>query len=111
QSITVLPPNQAWQNFIGQRDHLSTGDIAGLRHVYCGGSWSQAPAPNIAPPRGYVAAAYDSVRNRTVLFGGYNDVGVPGGVLGDTWESSGAGWNLVSSSGPPARSSHSMAFD
>lgn len=34
QTISVLPPNQSQQNVIGQRDHFSTGDVQGLRHVY-----------------------------------------------------------------------------
>lgn len=33
-TITVLPPYQAWQDEIGQRTHLSTGDINGLRSRY-----------------------------------------------------------------------------
>lgn len=35
--ITVLPPNEAWQNYIGNRDHLSAGDIRVMRALYnCG---------------------------------------------------------------------------
>jgi hypothetical protein len=34
QTITVLPPNQAKQNFIGQRERLSTGDKRQLRYLY-----------------------------------------------------------------------------
>jgi hypothetical protein len=33
-TITVLPPNEPWQELIGQRDHLSEGDIALVRHLY-----------------------------------------------------------------------------
>ena len=34
QTITVLPPNEEWQGQIGQRDHFSTDDIAGMRLLY-----------------------------------------------------------------------------
>ncbi len=33
-AITVLPPNQSWQDKIGQRDHLSTGDKNGMNARY-----------------------------------------------------------------------------
>ncbi|MCY2955403.1 MAG: kelch repeat-containing protein, partial [Planctomycetota bacterium] len=55
------------------------------------------------------AMAYDSGRNRTVLFGGYNG----GSSLGDTWEWNGAtaAWTLVASTGPSSRYGHAMAYD
>jgi hypothetical protein len=34
QTITVLPPYEEWQGEIGQRDHFSTDDIAGMRFIY-----------------------------------------------------------------------------
>ena len=34
QTITVLPPNEEWQGQIGQRDHFSANDIAGMRLLY-----------------------------------------------------------------------------
>ncbi|NOT02019.1 MAG: hypothetical protein HOP29_15500 [Phycisphaerales bacterium] len=33
-AITVLPPNQSWQNLIGQRNHMSVLDAAGMAAVY-----------------------------------------------------------------------------
>ncbi len=33
-TITVLPPNESWQFGIGQRNHLSSGDAAGMAHLY-----------------------------------------------------------------------------
>lgn len=36
-TITVLPPNQEWQDRIGQRDHLSAGDASVLVDLY--GNW------------------------------------------------------------------------
>lgn len=52
--------------------------------------------------------AYDSVRNRTVLFGGNRS-----GYLGDTWEWNGAtaSWTQLPISGPLPRQHAAMAFD
>jgi hypothetical protein len=54
--------------------------------------------------------AYDSVRGRTVLFGGQTVAGV---MLGDTWEWNGlaASWTQVSSTGPRSRTGAAMVFD
>lgn len=52
--------------------------------------------------------AYDSVRNRIVLFGGV----VNSGVLGQTWEWDGVAWERkFPATSPPARHEHAMAFD
>lgn len=34
RTITVLAPNQSWQNTIGQRSHLSTGDASNMEAIY-----------------------------------------------------------------------------
>ena len=54
---------------------------------------------------------YDSVRDRTVLFGGANGTG--SGFHGDTWEWNGAAWQDVTPGGPSPtpRAWHSMTFD
>jgi hypothetical protein len=51
--------------------------------------------------------AYDSVRGRTVLFGGS---GI-GGFFGDTWEWDGANWVQVATTGPSARAAHATAYE
>ena len=52
--------------------------------------------------------AYDSVRQRVVLFGGMGS----SGALGDTWEWDGGAWLQRSPlSSPPPRSLHAMAYD
>jgi hypothetical protein len=58
------------------------------------------------PPRADHAMAYDSTRQRLVLFGGGNNA-----HLGDTWEWDGTRWTQTQDIGPPARSGHVMAFD
>jgi hypothetical protein len=51
--------------------------------------------------------AYDSKRERTVLFGGS-----AGNVkFNDTWEWDGDNWTQVADTGPSARGGHAMAYD
>lgn len=52
--------------------------------------------------------AFDSVRARTVLFGGSL---IDGSAQGDTWEWSGTAWVLVSEFGPGPRVAPSLCFD
>jgi len=64
--------------------------------------------------RYYHGLAYDSMRRRTVLFGGHA-YGTPclGGPAGarDTWEWDGANWQPTSSVGPPGRAGVPLAYD
>jgi hypothetical protein len=64
-----------------------------------------------APPVAHHAMAYDSQRERVVMFGG--EIG-PGLFSGDTYEWDGYDWQLVAPSGPgtpTARVTHDMAYD
>src|ERR1043165_5275066 len=53
--------------------------------------------------------AYDSTRDRLMLFGGQAANGPF--TLGDTWEWNGAIWIHITDSGPPARRYGAMAYD
>src|ERR1700724_2123960 len=57
------------------------------------------------------AMAYDSARQKTVLFGGYSSVIGVGSLLGDTWEWDGRSWTQVAASGPEPRARSAMAYD
>ncbi|HYM80056.1 MAG TPA: hypothetical protein VEY91_01440 [Candidatus Limnocylindria bacterium] len=57
-------------------------------------------------PRCDNAFAYDSARQRTVSFGGYNGV-----YLGDTWEWDGTAWSQVVVTSPTPRADAFMVFD
>ena len=59
-------------------------------------------------PRVVLGMAYDSVRKKVVLFGGYP---LGGGTIGDTWEWDGNEWIQVADTGPEARCNHAVAFD
>jgi hypothetical protein len=61
------------------------------------------------PARGFHDLAYDSGRDRIVLFGGYS---LGAGRLSDTWEFDGAAWaRRLPVTSPIARDEHAMAFD
>jgi hypothetical protein len=94
----------------GQSLGLRAAGAACLVFVCCGGAtgqpctWSDR---TLGPGyRSYHAMAYDSVRRRTVLFGGididYN---------AETWEWDGTSWTLRATTGPSGRQGHAMAFD
>jgi hypothetical protein len=73
-----------------------------------GQSWTQMEA-NGPGPRSDHVMAFDSIRNRTVLFGG-GVAGAGGAIqpLGDTWEWNGDNWTEVSDIGPGPRNLAAM---
>lgn len=75
--------------------------------VHAQSAWQNQSALPIA--RNSVAACYDPIGGRGLLFGGY----APGsGVLGDTIAFDGNGWTVVAPPvAPPARANHGIAFD
>ncbi|MBI2945238.1 MAG: hypothetical protein HYY25_13675 [Candidatus Wallbacteria bacterium] len=76
---------------------------------------TEQPGADQPPRRQNSALAYDSARQRVVLFGG----GASGyGVLNDTWEWDGSSWNQrqantasPGSNQPSGRQGHSLAYD
>ncbi|HZW07642.1 MAG TPA: M12 family metallopeptidase [Phycisphaerales bacterium] len=108
-TITVLPPNQAWQPLIGQLTHLSAGDIAGLVSRYGAvpsAPWTQRTVSGPSARDGH-ALVYDSFRNRAVLFGGMTS----SGRSAETWEWNGTAWTQRVVTGPSSRHLHAMAYD
>ncbi|MCA8973529.1 MAG: hypothetical protein KDC98_02355, partial [Planctomycetes bacterium] len=72
-----------------------------------GTSWSQQQPAASPGPRWGAAAAYDVVRNESVLFGGFDTV-----TRGDTWVFDGQSWSTRTPAlSPPARRDHLMAYD
>ncbi|MHC1765338.1 MAG: CARDB domain-containing protein [Verrucomicrobiia bacterium] len=72
---------------------------------YDGTRWMLITNATQPGPRVAHAMAWDGAH--VVLFGGQGK----GTVHGDTWAWTGDKWNLVASTGPPARQSHAMAYD
>lgn len=76
---------------------------------YDGVSWFQKSVAVRPVPRGCHRMVYDSVRGRTVLFGGLTGWSTP---LGDTWEWDGVTWQQrTSATAPTPRLGHAMAYD
>ena len=80
-----------------------------------GSAWTDVtPAGANASPsaRTFPALAYDSARERVVLFGGQDS---SDNELSDTWEWDGSAWTDVTPAGanasPPARFDHALAYD
>ena len=84
--------------------------------LWDGSNWTATNPTTSPPPRTSHGMAYDSQRQRVVLFGGsYYSSGMPAAVsLGDTWEWDGSNWHLMaaaSTNTPPARRNPTMAYD
>lgn len=75
--------------------------------VRTGNTW-QEQAPNVVPtPRVRHSMVYDSVRQRTVLFGGQTAV-----ITNETWEFDGAHWSLrITAHAPAPRTFQHTVFD
>ena len=72
-----------------------------------------APIQPTTSPGGRISPgmAYDSARNRVVLFGGHGG-NSGGGYLSDTWELDGKNWTQIKpTTSPPYRYSHAMTYD
>ena len=77
---------------------------------YNGADWSQVFPPLSPSGRENIshAMAYDTERNRMVLFGGLS----VSGVVNDTWEYNGATWSQVNTANAPlARDAHTLVYD
>jgi len=89
---------------------LTTALLAALLHAPLAAQAVQWTATTATGPaaRHRHAIAYDSLRARTVLFGG---IASTGGAVADTWEYNGNTWTQMASTGPSGRSNHAMAYD
>jgi len=87
---------------------------AGVSHImgdtwsWDGRNWTQL-ADSGPLPRTSFAMAYDSKRQRIVLFGGEHAASI--GPAADTWLWDGAAWTQAPVTGPSARYRHAVAYD
>jgi hypothetical protein len=84
--------------------------------AYDGNDWQLLHPVQEPPPRGMHAMAYDSTRDKVVLFGGDGPDGPEWGYFNDTWEFDGTNWILAfpattSLTAPFPRVAHAMAYD
>ncbi|MFH2007580.1 MAG: kelch repeat-containing protein [bacterium] len=80
---------------------------------YDGVEWAETTPGTSPTARHGHALGFDSVRNRSVLFGGLSSPGAQvGNQLSDTWEYDGTQWaSMTPTSSPAERWGHKMAFD
>ncbi|MBX3464680.1 MAG: hypothetical protein KF830_16040 [Planctomycetes bacterium] len=82
--------------------------LASDTYAWTGSAWSLVPTPNSPPARFRYGLAYDSRRNRVVLFGGRGLTQ----VFADTWEFNGITWTQAATPlAPPPREDMVMAYD
>ncbi len=90
---------------------LSYGTTSGETWTYDGRAFDRIATQKTPPLRASTASAYDPVRKRGVLFGGYSIANTP---IGDTWEWTGEDWveaTPTSGPSPSPRALHHMAWD
>ncbi|MCA8953491.1 MAG: hypothetical protein KDE27_28520 [Planctomycetes bacterium] len=82
--------------------------FSNLLSEWDGAGWQPVPTAHAPSPRADTAMAYDALRQRTVLFGGWTGSGYPA----DTWEFDGIDWQQVFPTvSPPGTSQHRMTYD
>jgi hypothetical protein len=93
---------------------FATKNKVGETWEWDGVSWTQLA--DTGPGSRATAMAYDSVRDRVVLFGGSPVGPVDGtstatGFFADTWEWDGEDWTQQEDQGPAGRLGHAMVYD
>ena len=93
-------------------DDIWSSETAGETWTWDGTAWTQVAVAGPSARTGH-ALAYDSDRQRVVLFGGTGGIEYwPGmGELNDTWEWDGAAWTQKQATGPSVRQVVAMAYD
>jgi len=89
----------------GGSANLSFAAVNAETWEWDGTTWTLAPAGGPSA-RCDQTMAYDTVRDRIAIFGGFN-----GAFLGDTWHRSDTIWSLQAIPGPGSRADAFMAFD
>ena len=88
----------------GDNDRDGLGNLCDPPAAATDGQWVSVPSPLTPGYRSDTAAAYDRLREVTILFGGSDDT--------STWAYDGTGWMTLPTLGNPgARSGHRMAYD
>ena len=89
----------------GREGQGRNGSSLGDTWIWDGRKWSQVHADG-PTPRDHHRAAYDKVRDRVVLFGGWNGESLEG----DTWEWDGFEWKRLARTGPAPRAPFGLSF-
>ncbi len=89
----------------GRTGEGQSGPSLGDTWVWDGSRWSRV-ATDGPSGRDHHRLAYDAVRDRVVLFGGWDGQK----VVGDTWEWDGTEWVLIAAEGPSPRAPVGLAY-
>lgn len=73
---------------------------------FSGGTWNELSTTGSPTPRRNHSLAYDSVRDRVIMFGGENG----SNLFGDIWEFDGTTWTEITASGPEPRYFSNFSF-
>jgi hypothetical protein len=92
--------------FGGLEGMARTGSSQGDTWEWDGTTWRLLTS--VGPPRrDHHQIVYDRMRDKVVLFGGYDG----SDLIGDTWEWDGTAWERIDVTGPCPRAAHGMAYD
>lgn len=78
--------------FGGATSTSTFSSLADKTWVLSGGNWRELSSASSPSKRGSPAMAYDPIRKRIVLYGGFD---ASRKSLDDTWEWDGQGWNCL----------------
>ncbi len=92
--------------FGGSTDERSLDDT----WIFTENSWKEINTINVPPARRQHTLAFDSNRNVTILFGGFDRSDDGKTILGDTWEFDGNDWTKKADNRELARDHHSMSY-
>lgn len=72
--------------------------------------WSELRPSRVPPPRRQHTMAFDHIKKRTLIFGGFDRSDQGKIIYSDTWEFDGKDWILVGDNPELARDHHAMVF-
>ena len=97
--------------FGGRDDTSGTTPNLDTTWTWSSAGWASATPTTRPPRRRNAALAYDPVRGRTVLFGGFGGNGATDATLSDVWEWSGTSWQSFAATGPSGRKGLAMTYN
>ncbi|MBL8750253.1 MAG: hypothetical protein JNK78_13890 [Planctomycetes bacterium] len=94
--IVRIPTLNRLLTFGGRSPAITT--LANDTSQWTGSAWTPVVTVHAPTPRFRYGLAYDTLRNRAVLFGGRSSLG----SIGDTWEFDGTDWTHITTEHSPA---------
>jgi hypothetical protein len=107
RAASVFIYDEARQNCVvfGGRPVDDRGRSLGDTGIWSGATW--VPVAAEYGHRGYVSGVFDSLRQRTVVYGGTDGLA----LFADTWEFDGSAWSRRAVGSPSGRSGNGLAYD